>query len=209
MFEPCNRVSGVRRPVISPFSGGDGSRPRAPSSWPRHRARAGAWPVERSELVVRQVVHREAGLAPQQPRHGLESSRRSPRASACCIIDNSTVSARFTDSARVTESSSNQLHTSFADTASTRRGIPAFGAIGEEHRHERPRFHDPRSVHHGPIPSVRVGRDRCSGGVPVSGNSQDTPDCRTTFEARRVGTVALRRRADRKPLTRPDRPALP
>ena len=54
-------------------------------------------------------------------RHGFDPSERSPRFSACLISDDSTTSDRFAVLARVTEISSNQLRTSRAVIASTRR----------------------------------------------------------------------------------------
>ncbi len=77
-------------------------------------------------------TRRPTGSAPRSPScatagPGTDWSpwSRSPSASACFIIDDSTASARFADPARVTERSSNQLRTSFAETASTRRSPKA------------------------------------------------------------------------------------
>lgn len=85
------------------------------------RFRAAERPTERRELVVRELVRFEAVLRRRSPLQGLESSGSSPSASTCTIIDDSPASARFADPARVTKRSSNQLRTSFADTASTRQ----------------------------------------------------------------------------------------
>ena len=89
------------------------------------RFRAVERPTESGELVVRQVVRLEARLAPPQPPARIGVLARSPGASACFIIDDSTASARFADPARVTERSSSQLRTSFAETTSTRRSPKA------------------------------------------------------------------------------------
>ena len=92
---------------------------------PMIRFRVVERPTERGKLVVRKVVRLEARLAPPQSLARVGSSRRSPSASACFIIGDSTASDRFADPARVAERSSNQLRTSFAPMASTRRSPKA------------------------------------------------------------------------------------
>ncbi|MCY3822113.1 MAG: hypothetical protein OXH52_22615 [Gammaproteobacteria bacterium] len=177
----CRAASAARAGVEQEPQHGDGDRP--------FRLRAVERPTERGELVVRQVVRLEACLAPPQSlARGLESSRRRPSASAYFIIDDSTASARFAVPARdgqIVEPVAHVLRRHRIDAAIAergqdvpphavrvripRRGLPAFGAVGEEHRRGAgaPRWGTPRTRR-----------------VTAAGS-----------EVGRVGTVALKRRA--------------